>query len=784
MKVPVSWLREYVSFDVPVPELAERLSLTGTKVEAIHARGVSEGLDRYLIGRVLSRDKHPDADRLSVCMVDVGEGEPRQIVCGATNFEAGATVAVVLPGGRLPDGTRLERTKLRGVVSDGMMLSERELELSQEHLGIMLLDGGLTPGEPLIDHLPIADTVIEFEITPNRPDCMNVYGIAREVSAVLDVELAPWPGVEPDALGKGSVDDYVSVRVDAPELCPRWAGRVFTGVQVGPSPPWLKARIAAAGMRPISNVVDITNYVMLGIGEPTHAFDLDRVEGRQIIVRRAAQGERVTTLDGQDRVLDPDVLVIGDAVKPSAIGGLMGSEWSEVHEATTTVLLEAANFDGPNAQRSSARLGLRTEGSARWERGLDPHLVPHAHRLAAQMFVELAGAKLVPGSADVKADLPERPVVTLRRQRLEQVIGVAYSDDEIEQVLTRLGYEHADGGWAVPTWRSADTPREIDLVEEVSRVAGLERLPAELPPHAEAVGRLTRRQVLRDQVVEVLLGTGLSEAATIPFTDPAVIERLRLDAGDPRADAIEVRNPMGRDQSRMRTLVFPSLLGCLRRNVGAGRSSAALFELARVYVNGDGLPDQPQHLAAAAAGEGADFAAMRGRLDTLLAALRVETAVVAAAEPFLHPGRAARVDGLGLVGELHPDVAAAFDLDGPVAVLELDLDALIERVPGPAQYRDVISFPPVRQDIAVIVDAERPAAEVLAAVREAGGSLLASASVFDVYEGPQVGEGRKSLAVHLAFQAADRTLTDDEADAAREKITAALAERMGAELRG
>src|SRR5689334_15509460 len=354
----------------------------------------------------------------------------------------------------------------------------------------MLLQDGLEPGARLAELLPLADEVMEFEITPNRPDCLCVYGVAREVSASLDVDLAPWPGSEPHPAGDDDAGDWVSARIDAPELCPRWAARVFTDVKVGPSPPWLKARVAAAGMRPISNVVDITNYVMLCVGEPTHAFDLDKVTGGEIIVRRAGEGEGVITLDGQGRTLDADVLVIADAEKPSAIAGLMGSEWSEVSETTTTVLLECANFDGPNIQSSSTRLELRTEGSTRWEKGLDPHLVDRALALASQLMVEVCGARLVPGTLDLHGELPEPPVVGLRRERLEHLIGIAYTDQQVERSLTRLGYQRAGDGWRVPTWRAGDTYREVDLIEEVARIEGVWHVPTVMPPHADAVGRI------------------------------------------------------------------------------------------------------------------------------------------------------------------------------------------------------------------------------------------------------------------------------------------------------
>jgi phenylalanyl-tRNA synthetase beta chain len=784
MRVPVSWLREYVSFDLPPRELGERLSMTGTKLEALHRRGVPRALERYRVGRVLSREQHPNADRLSLCSVDIGAGEPQQIVCGARNFEAGATVAVALPGAVLPDGTELRVAKLRGLESHGMMLSECELDLGQDHDGIMLLPDDWPVGDALIDHLAIADDVLEFEITSNRPDCQNVHGIAREVSAVLDTDLADWPGTEPEPTGEGKAEDYVKARIDAPDMCPRWAARVFTNVRVGPSPPWLKARISAAGMRPISNVVDITNYVMLAIGEPTHAFDLDKVAGREIIVRRAADGERVTTLDGQDRVLDTDTLVIADAEKPSAVAGLMGSEWSEVTAGTTTVLMECANFDGPTTQASSIRLGLRTEGSSRWEKGLDPHLPPKALRLASQLMVELAGATLVPGEIDLHGDLPEPPVVPLRRERLEGLIGVAYADDEVDRALGRLGYEWEGRGWRVPTWRAADTTREVDLIEEVARIRGLERVPAEMPGGHPGGGRLNPDERLRRRVVDVLRGAGLSEAATLTLWDLGMPERLRLGAGDRRAALVELQNPMSAEWAAMRTLVFPGLLGSARRNLAMSAPRVALFEIGHVFLKGAGrLPDQPSRVAGVLAGEGAGFFAAKGVVEALFEAARVEVpAFRPVDEPFLHPGRAAAA-GDGFVGELHPLVAEAFELEPGVAVFELGLDGLRGRPPEEVLYRDVTTFPPLRQDIAVVVAEDVPAGRVVEVVRSAGGAELTRIEVFDVYRGPQVGEGRKSLALHLVFQAPDRTLTDAEADAVRERIVAALAAEVGGELR-
>ena len=602
--------------------------------------------------------------------------------------------------------------------------------------------------------LPIDDEVLEFEITSNRPDCLSVYGIAREASASLDVDLAPWPGREPEASGDDSVDSWVTARIDAPDLCPRWAARVFTDVKVGPSPPWLKARVAAAGMRPISNVVDITNYVMLCVGEPTHAFDLDKVTGREIIVRRAGDGERVITLDGQERTLDADVLVIADAEKPSAVGGLMGSQWSEVSDTTTTVLLECANFDGPNIQSSSTRLELRTEGSTRWEKGLDPHLVPRALALASQLMVELTGARLVPGTVDLHGQLPEPAVVPLRRERLELLIGVPYEQAQIDRALTRLGYESADGGWRVPTWRANDTFREVDLIEEVSRIDGVWKVPTVMPPHADAIGKRDPDVRLRNRVIDVLLGAGLSEAVTVAFTDETLADRLRLPPDHPRRDAVRVANPMGADQALLRTVLFPGLLASARRNLDAGRDRVALFEVARVVLPapGEELPHQPVRVAGVIAGRDAGYHEMKGVAEALERALRVQLEVAAAPEPFLHPGRSARLGAGGTLGELHPLVAREFGMEEQVSLFEIDLAELETPDPTPL-YRDVVTFPPVRQDIAVVVASEVTAAEVLAVIRAAGGELLAEADVFDTYRGEQVGEGRQSVAVHLQFQA-------------------------------
>ena len=452
MKIPLSWLRDYVSVDAQVEELVERVNVSVAGVERVFRRGVADedgNLGLYRVGRVLEAGKHPNADRLQLCRVDVGEGEPRQIVCGAWNFGEGATVAVALPGAVLPDGRRLERAKLRGAVSDGMILSEQELELGTDHTGIIVLAEPVEPGTPLADVLPLADVVLELEITPNRPDLLAVYGVAREVAALYDVELAPPPGRDPERSG----EEQVEVAIEDLEGCPRYIGRLFRDVQVGPSPARLKARITAAGMRPISNVVDVTNYVMHTLGNPLHAFDSDKLAGGRIIVRRARKGEEFTSLDGNLRKLDPEDLVIADAERAVAFAGIMGGLDTEVRDETTSVLLEAANFEPLGILRSSERHGLRTEGSGRWEKGVDPYLAPQAAALATELIVEVAGSRWT-GDVDVKGDLPEAAVVRLRPERTNALIGLEIPAQEQVRILDKLGFRVSGESAEVPTWRA------------------------------------------------------------------------------------------------------------------------------------------------------------------------------------------------------------------------------------------------------------------------------------------------------------------------------------------
>jgi phenylalanyl-tRNA synthetase beta chain len=845
MRVPLSWLREYCDPGMEPAALADRLVMTGTEVERLDQVGPpsSEG---FVVGKVVKCEKHPKADRLSACIVDTGDGE-RPIVCGAPNVAAGQTVAVALPGARMPNGERLRKAKLRGIPSEGMILAADELQLGDDHEGIMVLDGELASGTPLAEVLPLGEAVLEIEVTPNRSDCFGIHGVAREVHAITGAPLAvdPWAEDAP-AEGEGEASDYASVRVEVPELCPRFTARVFTDVEIGPSPLWLQARLAAAGQRPINNVVDITNYVMLLTAQPLHAFDLDKVPDGALLVRTAAEGEKMTTLDGVERTFDAETVLVSDRDGPSGIAGIMGGQTSEVSEGTTRVLLEVANWNGTNILRTSRILGLRSEASSRFEKQLHPELAMRAQRIASRLLVELCGAKLVPGTIDVAAEIPAPRRLILRAERVEGLLGMFIPPADQQTYLERLGFEVQPAGddleVVVPPDRHYDVTREVDLIEEVARIHGIdEHLPTTLPAVGGAVGGLSREQRLRRRAEDTLRDLGFDQAVGWSFTDPGEAQRLRIPDDDPRAKPVLLANPLSEDQSAMRTTLLGSLLDIAARNVARGTDALALFESTRVYlttgrnvvpdmptgrnvvpggtdrpVGGLGATDRPidplagrfagdqpapfaePHRFAGvavgpltrrswrAAGETADFFSLKGVLEALAAQLGVELGFAPAEEPFLHPGRAAAVSAggaaAGWLGEVHPLVCRTWDLEATVA-FELDAAPLIAAASvGEEHYEDVTTFPAIYQDLAVVVAADTPSSEVHAAVMAGGGELLRAAEVFDLYEGEQLGEGRKSLALNLEFRADDRTLTDEEVAERREAIKAKLGE-VGGQLR-
>jgi phenylalanyl-tRNA synthetase beta chain len=850
MRVPLDWLREYCDPSLDPKGIEERLTMTGTKVEAIHHYGVS-AVEHFVVGRVLEVHAHPDADRLKLCKVDLGAGEsgaPATIVCGAPNVAAGQTVAVATPGAVMPDGTKIKQAKLRGVISDGMICAETELDLSPpnpEGGGILVLDeltldadrseiDGISdrpaPGTPLADVLPISGEVLELEITPNRPDCLGVYGVARELHAATGAPLgdAPW---SEDPGSNGPVDG-AEVSVECPDLCKRFTARAFEDVTVAPSPPWLKARLMAAGQKPINNVVDITNYAMLLTGQPSHAFDLDHVAGARLTVRRAAEGEQVQTLDGETHTLDAEMVVISDADGPTSIAGVKGGARSEIRPATRRVLLEVATWSGPNIHRTSWSLGLRSEASGRFEKGLAPEQCLHAQAVATKLLIECAGAKVAPGTIDIDWEEAPEQVVRLREARVQAILGLPVPRERQAEILQALDFqtvEVSDPGAperdgldvTVPALRRADVTREVDLIEEVARIDGLEKLPVTLPARRGAVGLLSHAQRVRRAAEDALVGRGLHEVVGWSFADPGLLDRLRLPEDHVMRAVMRLENPLSEAQSIMRPTLLGSLLDAARHNVSRNGPDVQIFESGTVYraarvgaaveqyhesatVAGDRASATPvdEHHALGALLTGAlggwaskswrgerdeaDFFAVKALLGAVLDKFHVGWSVQPADEwPFLHPGRAAEVlaggERLGFVGEVHPTVAAQWDLEC-TAVFAIDLGKLAAASPPVPAFKAFASVPSLRQDLAVILPDQVAAAQVLERVEKAGGEVLDDVSVFDVYTGPQVGEGRRSLALALSFRSPERTLTDEDVGPARARIVAALGE-LGGELR-
>ncbi|HEV2754832.1 MAG TPA: phenylalanine--tRNA ligase subunit beta [Actinomycetota bacterium] len=794
MRVSLNWLREFVDADVPLATLKEMLDLSGTKVDKVHNPG--EGIEGVIVAEVQEIDAHPNADNLSMVVVSTGDGSQR-VVCGATNFAVGDKVALARVGAQLPGMTITER-RIRGEISAGMLCSASELGVAKDHSGLLILPPDAAPGDDVVQTLGLKDSILELEITPNRPDCMSVYGVAREVAALTGAELKP-PRV--DLTPDESLASPVTVEIQDAAGCPRYLARYLAGVTIGPSPQWMTARLVASGVRPVSNVVDVTNYVLMELGQPLHAFDATHVDGAAIVVRRARDGETLRTLDGVDRTLHPDDLLIADRAHALAIAGVMGGEGSEVSDSTNEVILESAYFDHASIAYSSRRHGLRTEASARFERGADPEAVPLAAARAAALIAEVAGARVSPAEADEYPAPVERPSIVLRPHRTPQVLGVDVPADRQVKHLQSIGIEAVaaeDGIHAVvPTWRP-DLTREIDLVEEVVRLHGIDRVPSTLPPGR--AGALTETQRFDRRLRRTLATLGLREAWTESFIGPKELDDLGLAGDHPARSLVRLMNPMAEEKPGLRTTLLPGLLRSAAHNAAHRAEDIALFEVARVYEPSDeDLPLEADVLAAVLSGrrrpqtwrgpaEPWDFFSAKGVLEALLRSLGLPAPVFAPAGgmPF-HPTRSATVAvggaTAGAFGEVHPDVCDRFDVYEGTVAFELSLAPLLAALPPRVKIEELPRFPALLIDLAVVVDDEVPAETVTEIVRAAGAPDVTSARLFDLYRGEQLPPGRKSLAFALEIRAADRTLTDEEALTVRDRIVAALAERVGAELR-
>ncbi len=800
MRIPLSWLREYVDVDLPAEAVAERLTLAGLEVSAVERLG--EGIQGVVVGQILEKGPHPNADRLSLCRVTDGR-DTYEIVCGATNMKAGDKVALARVGARLPGGFKIKKAKIRGQVSHGMMCSERELGLGEDHSGIIILPPDAPVGQDLTEYLGLPETVLEVEITPNRPDCLSVVGVAREVAALTGAALrVPDPRVPEDG---PPVEQETSVEIRSPDLCHRYAARVVRGVRIGPSPAWMRRRLEACGVRSINNVVDVTNYVLLELGHPLHAFDMDRLAGGRIVVERARDGARFVTLDGQERLLDAETLMICDAEKPVALAGIMGGENSEVQPDTVNVLLESAWFLPTNIRRTARRLGLRTEASYRFERGTDVEGLIRALDRAAELLAALAGGTVSRGIWDAYPVRHEPAHVTLRFRKVRDLLGTDVPPEEACGILERLGMEleerAADGVTVrVPTHR-VDLEREVDLVEEVARIRGYHTVPATLPRVPMSADEPPQEHRLAERARDLLVGCGLHEAITWTFGDPEDDRRLRIPEGD-RPAKVRIQNPLGVETSVLRTSLLPGLLRAVGTNQRRQVRDVRLFEVGRTFhPEPDArLPREVLRVGAVLAGHReplawwagpwpVDYHDAKGVAEVLLEGLGVGGArwEPAGDIPWLHPGRAARIraggETLGWVGEIHPVVAEAWDLDGPVAAFEVDLEASARHARQPGRFPGLARFPGTERDLAVVIPREVTARQVLDVIQALGSDLIERVVVFDVYRGEKLPPDRVSLGLRVTYRAPDRTLTDEEIRQEEARVLAVLAERVGASLR-
>jgi phenylalanyl-tRNA synthetase beta chain len=794
MRVSCSWLREYVDCGLTPAELANLLTMAGLEVEGIEEVGAF--LKGIVVGEVISINPHPQADRLSLCRVQA-EGKAYSIVCGARNMQAGDKVAVALEGARLPNGIEIKKTKIRGAVSEGMLCSEAELGFSASADGIMILPADAPSGTPLADFLSIRDTLLEVSLTPNRGDCLSMIGIAREVAALTGKALhLPIPELRE---GQASVEAFVRVSVRDPDLCPRYSARLITDVQIGPSPFWLRTRLERAGVRAINNVVDVTNYVMLEYGQPLHAFDYDLLAQGEIVVKRAAPGERFVTLDGADRQLDKDTLMICDAVRPIAIGGIMGGLNSEIRDNTSRVLLESAYFAPVGIRRTSTGLGLQTESSYRFERGIDPEGVLAASRRAASLIAELTGGETAQGVIDCYPVPVPRPEITVRLPRANELLGLQLGQEEVQDILRRLNIEvkgqKGDVWRVVPPSYRGDITREIDLIEEIGRLYGYHRIPVETPQMSILPEQQRPKPPLIDLVTDILVGLGFYEVITYSFVSPHSLQSLALPSDDVRLQALVLRNPLAESQSVMRTSLLPGLLEAVGYNLSHANRDIKIFEARAIYCprDGDKLPEERQVLAGAligaAVGDGwnsprqeADFYYAKGCVERILSELHSlpPTFVSSKDTPYVHPGKGAVIQiadkAIGVVGELHPRVAETFGLPPGVFIFELDLAALSDGYLQTITFTPLPRFPSIMRDVAVVVDERIAAGELMRVIRGADTRTIESVEIFDCYQGDPIPAGRKGLAFRIQYRSVERTLTDDEVNGFHQKVLDRLAQ--------
>jgi len=805
MNTSLKWIKDMVpGLNVTPQEYMDGMTLSGSKVEGYEA--FDRDLDRIVVGQIKKIERHPDADKLVVCQVDVGAGEPVQIVTGAPNVKEGQKVPVVLDGGRVAgghDGTkteggiRIKKGKLRGVVSNGMMCSIEELGSNRDMYpdapeeGIYIFQDDVRVGDDAVKALGLDDVSVEYEITSNRVDCFSIIGIAREASATFGMPFNP-PLVRPTGNGE-DVNEYIRVQVDDAGLCPRYTARVVKNVKIAPSPEWMQRRLAAQGIRPINNIVDITNYVMEEFGQPMHAYDLDMVSGHQIIVRRAAKDEKFVTLDGQERVLDDSVLMICDAEKPIGIAGIMGGENSMITDHVTTMLFEAACFDGTNIRLSGKKIGMRTDASAKFEKGLDPNTAIEAINRACQLVEELGAGEVVGGVVDVYPNKREGKRIPFEPDKYNRLLGTDIAPETMLGYFAKieLGYDNGTNEVLIPSWRQ-DLECDADLAEEVARFYGYDKIGTTLPSGEATTGKLSYKLRIEAVARDVAEYCGFSQGMTYSFESPKVFDRLLVPEDSALRKAVVISNPLGEDFSIMRTLPLNGMLTSLSTNYNRRNKDVRLYELGNIYLPGQlpltELPKERMQFTLGMYGEG-DFFTMKGVIEEFLGKVGMKERPQYkpdAGKSFLHPGRQADVVYLnkviGYFGEIHPTVAANYSIKERVYVAVIDMPYIVEMSSFDRKFTGIAKFPAVTRDISMVVPRDILAGQIEDVIADKGGKCLESYRLFDIYEGNQIKLGFKSMAYSITFRAQDRTLDDETVNASMGRIIKAL-EGMGIELR-
>jgi len=801
MKVSLNWLKDYVEIRMDWKDLIHLLTMAGLEVEGATSTG--EGLEKVVVAEIQSIRRHPNADRLSLVEAKTPQ-ESFSIVCGATNIKEGQKVPLALVGARLPNGIEIKRSKIRGVLSEGMLCSEIEMGLGQEASGIMILAPELPLGSGVGEVLGLKDTILDISITPNRPDCLCVIGVAREIAALTGQKMK-YPSLSLADRGE-EIHRKTSVTILDQDLCPRYVARMMEGVKIGPSPRWMSNRLEKVGIRSINNVVDVTNYIMMEYGQPLHAFDFEFLEEGRIVVRRAKGGEEFVTLDGVQRTLDGEMLMICDGVKPVAIAGVMGGLNSEIKDDTTTVLLESAYFDPAGNRRTSKKLGLETEAAYRFGRGIDYGGCLSAADRAAQLIQEWAGGRVVEGAVDVyPAPIRPKPI-RLRGERIHQVLGTEVSVKEARNYLENLELEVQEEKEGVlivvPASFRGDLEREIDLIEEVARLNGYDRIPITLPTGSPSSEKRSKEFIAERRAINLLNVHGYNEVINYSFTSPAFADRIGLPPDDPRRQPLRILNPLAEDVSVMRTTLIPGLMETVQYNLSRKNSNLKLFELKKVFLpqEGERLPKEVKLLAGVALGfdrgphwaspqRPVDFYDIKGCVEDLLDALQIKDAKFIKAEdvPYLHPGKASKVvldqEVLGVLGEIHPEVSGRYEVRGKGYLFEMDFSKMVKRAGEERRFQALPKFPAVERDLSVVVDQAMEAEEVMDAIRTFRQPYVEEVTLFDVYQEPPIPEGKKGISYRIRYQAKDRTLTDEEVNQYHEKILSRLKEVFQLDLR-